>query len=292
MRSRFESLGVSWPRGGLGKPRSLDHAVRAGKACLAGSSYKTHDVAALINAGVYRDRHYAEPAFACYIQEKLDINVEFQGRQTFSFDLLNGGCGLLNAVQTVSTLIQAGTVQVGMAIASEVNADRKPDPSWDLQPSGAALLLDVSPYRDRGFGAFVSRIDDTHHDDYRSAVLLDRKRGHLVLRKQPGIEDAYLSLAGEVLDALLTEEGLSRDQLHLVLPSQISADFLTRLPAALDLPTDKIENLSAELGDTLTTSWALALERARSRGDLVEGRTVALLAVGSGLTATGALYHC
>lgn len=288
MRVRLESLGVSWPRRG----GSLKHAVRAGKACLEGSHHAPHDVEVLINAGVYRDRHYAEPAFACFIQDKLGINVEFQGRQTLSFDLQCGGCGLLSAVHVAATMIQAGTVRVGMAIASEANADRRPDPSWGIQPSGAALLLDVSPEVARGFGAFAFRTDDVELDRYRSSVILDRKHGRLVLRKDEGLEPIWLRQAAEVLEALLEEEGLSRDDVDLVVPAQVSPSFVAALPEALDLPADRVENLTGEVGDTLTTSWALALHRVGERGALAQGRRIAVLAFGSGMTAGGAIYRC
>ena len=288
MRVRLESLGVSWPRRG----GSLKHAVRAGKACLEGSHHAARDVGLLINAGVYRDKHYAEPAFACFIQHKLDINVEFQGRQTLSFDLQCGGCGLLSAVHVTATMIQAGSARVGMAIASETNSDRRPDPSWTIQPSGAALLLDVSPQVESGFGAFAFRTDDAELDRYRSSVVLDRKHGRLVLRKGEGLEPIWLRQAREVFEALLDAEGLTADEIDLVVPAQLSPSFVAALPGALGLTTDRVLDLTAELGDTLTTSWALALHRARERGAFVAGRRIAILAFGSGMTAGGTIYHC
>jgi 3-oxoacyl-[acyl-carrier-protein] synthase III len=288
MRVRMESLGVSWPRRG----GSLKHAVRAGRACLEGSCHAPHDVGVLINAGVYRDKHYAEPAFACFIQDKLGINVEFQGRQTLSFDLQNGGCGLLSAVHVTATMIQAGSARVGMAIASETNADRRPDPSWQIQPSGAALLLDLSPDTGRGFGAFAFRTDDAELERYRSSVILDRKHGRLVLRKGEGLEQIWLRQAREVFEALLDAEGLTREEIDLVIPAQISPAFVAALPETLGVPADRVEDRTAELADTLTTSWALTLSRAQERGALEPGRRVAILAFGSGMTAGGAVYHC
>jgi 3-oxoacyl-[acyl-carrier-protein] synthase III len=285
---RLESLGISAPR----KRRSLAHAVRAGKDCLAGSAYHPHDVAVLINAGVYRDEHYAEPAFACFIQDKLGINVEFQGRQTLSFDLLNGGCGLLSATAAVVNLIRAGTFCVGMAIASEANSDRRPDPSWDVEPSGAALLLDVSPRSDAGFGEFVFVADDAQLDRYTSSVVLDRKNGRLVLRKDEGLEQEWLRLASEAFDELLHREGLDRDAIDRVVPAQLSPAFVGALPEALGMPADRVEDRSDVLGHTLTTSWALALHGARERGAMAAGQRVVVLAFGSGLTAGAALYRC
>ncbi len=96
-RCRIESLGVSLPRRRLRRWGSVRHAVEAGRRCLAASHYRPGDVEVLVNTGVYRDRHTCEPAMACYIQHRLGINVEFQGRRTASFDLLDGGVGMLSA---------------------------------------------------------------------------------------------------------------------------------------------------------------------------------------------------
>ena len=87
---------------------SVHHAVEAGRRCLDESQYRPADVGVLINAGVHRDGHICEPAIAAYIQHRLGINVEFQGRRTLSFDLLNGGCGMLNAAQVAIALLQGG----------------------------------------------------------------------------------------------------------------------------------------------------------------------------------------
>lgn len=291
MRARIESLGVSFPRREWGRASSLDHAVRAGRGALEGSHYNPADVEVMINAGVYRDRHYAEPAFACFIQEQLGINVEFQGRQTLSFDLQNGGCGLLSACHALTAMMQAGMIRVGLAIASEANADRRPDPSWCYQPSGAAVLLDISPHAGRGFGAFAFETLDAHHDKYNAAVRLDRKHGVLVLRRDPGLEQVYLDGARGILQQALEREGLQLGDVDLVVPAQLSPGFAQRLPAALGIAADRVLDLSAELGDTLTTSWALGLHRARAQGRLQDGQVAAVLAFGSGVTLGAAIYR-
>jgi len=291
LRARIESIGVSPPGNGLHRGGSLAHATRAGKACLEASCYAPHDVEVLINAGVHRDRHYAEPAFACFIQKEIGVNVEFQGRQTLAFDLLNGGCGLLNAMHVLATMLQTGAHRIGMAIASEINTDRKPEPSAAIIPSGAAALIDVSPYATRGFGRFVFETFDQHSELYGSHVSLAQKHGRLFMRKQEALETIYLELVPQVWRRLLGEEGLAPKAIDLVIPSQISAGFLQRLPDVLGLPRERVLDLSAELGDTLSTSVLLALEQARRSGRIDTGARVVLLTVGSGITVGAATYQ-
>ena len=285
MRIRLESFGVSLPR--RGNPRrwtSLKHATVAGDRCMADSRYRREDVEVLINAGLYRDKHYAEPAFAVYIQDALGINVEFRGRQTLSFDLQNGGTGLLSALHVLHTMMQSGEIRCGMAVASEVNADKKPLPEAQIIPSGAAILLDISPDSQQGFGAFVFQTHDDKQDLYAGKVSLAHKGGQLIIEKDPALEQSYLDLAPGLWNELLAADGRKAGDFDLVLASQISTSFIAALAERLGVSQDKIVDVSTKYGDTLTTSPFLALHEARARGLLKPGTRVAFLTFGSGIS--------
>ena len=290
LSSRIESIGISYPRNGLPRSGSLRHATRAGRECFKTSNYIPADVEVMINAGVNRDRHYAEPAFACYIQKKLDINIEFQQRQTLSFDLQNGGCGMLSALHVLTTMMQSGAIRVGMAIASETNADRSPDPSYTVNESGAAILLDIAPVAAQGFGPFVFRTFEEYSDLYSSVVSLVQKNGRLLVRKKEELEDTYLSLLPVVLEELLDRDQTRKDEIDFLFPSQISPEFIARLSKTLDFPDEKIVNVFDRFGDTLTTSPILALQHAKEQGLIEPDQKVALLTVGSGITIGAAIY--
>jgi len=292
-RCRIESLGVSLPRRTLfWRKGALSHAVTAGRGCFAASRHAPSDVQVLVNTGVHRDQHVCEPAIAAYIQHRLRINVEFQGPRTLSFDLLNGGVGMLNGMQVVSSLVEAGGIDAGMVVSSEANSDRRPDPSWAYPASGAAVLLDRSPEPDVGFGHFAFQTDERHAELFVSTVSLAVKHGRLLLRRrQAELEDAYLAAAAGAVEELLAKGALRREELDLVVPAQISADFLARLPAAIGLPAERILDLSATLPDTHSTSVVLSLHRAVASGRLGPGKTALLLAFGSGVTVGAATYR-
>ncbi|MBI5546483.1 MAG: hypothetical protein HY901_21590 [Deltaproteobacteria bacterium] len=290
-RCRIESLGVSPPRRGLFKWGSVKHAVEAGKRCLKASKYLPADVQVLINTGVHRDEHTCEPAIAAYVQRGLGINVEFQGRRTLAFDLLNGGCGMLNAAHVVCALLEAGDAQVGMVVSSEANSDRKPDPAYPYPPSGAAALLDVSPVRSVGFGAFAFHTREEHADLYTSVVSLAVKRGKILLKRKAELEDAWLTYARAAVDEVLQKDGLSRSEVDFVVPAQISPQFLQKLPERLGLPREKIADYSKDLADTLSTSTFLSLRRLMDSGEATSGKRALLLAFGSGITVAAASYR-
>jgi 3-oxoacyl-[acyl-carrier-protein] synthase-3 len=289
-RVRIESLGVSLPSRWPIRRGSIAHAVAAGRRCLGASRLRAADVGVLVNAGVCRDRHVAEPAIAAYIQHRLGVNVEFQGRPTLSFDLLNGGCGMLNACQVAAAMLQTGQVEAGMVVAGEANSDRRPDPRSAVARSGAALLLDLSPRASAGFGSFAFR---THEEDaglFETVVSLSVPRGRLLIRRAPGLEEAWLGHAGEAVDAAVAAAGLTREAIDLVVPSQVSGSFLSRLPAAIGVPAANVVDLTASLPDTGSTSVFVAWHRLLAERPVAPGTRVLFLAFGSGLTVGAATY--
>jgi 3-oxoacyl-[acyl-carrier-protein] synthase-3 len=289
-RVRIESTGASLPAWWRWRKGSVAHAVTAGRRCLAASRLRPADVGVLVSAGVYRDGHVAEPAIAAYIQHRLGINVEFQGRATLSFDLLNGGCGMLNAVQVAGALLQSGQAAAAMVVAGEANSDVRPDPASAVARSGAALALELSPRGGAGFGSFVFQTYDEDAELFSAVVSLAVPRGRLLVRRESRLEEAWLGHASAAVDEVLEREGLTREQVDLVVPAQISADFLSRLPAAIGIPAAKVADFTASLPDTGSTSVFLAWHRLRSERRLAAGTRVLFLTVGSGLTLGTATY--
>ena len=290
-RCRIESLAVSPPRGGLFRWGSVKHAVVAGRRCLRKTRYHPEDVRVLVNAGIHRDRHICEPAIAAYIQHGLGINVEFQGRRTLAFDLLNGACGMLNAAHVVAALLQAGDAQVGMVVSSEANGDADPDPAYTWPASGAAAILDVSPRSGVGFGAFAFETREEHAGLFSSVVSLAAAHGRILVRRSAELEEAWLEHAGAAVETVLAADRLTRAEIDVVVPAQISKHFLARLPERIGLPREKVVDLTAKLPDTHSTSTFLALHELVASGKATIGTRALLLSFGSGITVGAASYR-
>lgn len=290
---RIESVGVVWPKASMVRHSSVAYAVRAAKRCLKNSHHRRSDIGAFINVGTYRDGHYAEPAIATFMQKKLGINIEFQGKQTLSFDLQNGGVGFLNALSVLNQMLVAGHVHAGMVIASEGNSDRRPDPAYTYPRSGAAMIVDLSPLKESGFGAFHFSQFPEGYDLYESVVSLDRPHGHLHMRvDRPKLEALYLKKAGLFFRELLAKENLLPNDIQLVIPAQLSPSFVGQLSSALEIDKDRVFDVTHQLSDTLTTSLPLAWSAAQQTGQLTPGSKIALLSFGSGITLGGAVYYC
>lgn len=287
---RIASVGVSLPGRHPWRRGSLARAVEAGRDCLRRSRLRRGDVGVLAYAGVTRDFHLCEPAFAAYVQRRLGINAEFQGRPTFSFDLLNGGCGMLDAAQVVGTLLQQGEGRAGLVIAAEGNRDWLARGDRAGPDSGAALLLDLAPHPGVGFGSFAFRTHPEHAELCTTVVSLAEPRGRLRLQRAAGLEDRWLELAGEVVDEVLAEEGVDRDGIERVVAAPATSAFLARLADAIAVPRERIA-AAAPWPDTLSTSLFLAWQRSLAARPPAAGSTGLLLACGSGLTVAAATYR-
>jgi 3-oxoacyl-[acyl-carrier-protein] synthase-3 len=290
-RVGIAGIGASLPGFRFLRRGSVARAVEAGRRCLADAGRRPTEVGVLIHAGVTRDHHVCEPANAAYIQRRLGINVEFQGSRTLSFDVGNGGCGMLDAAHVICALLQEGTPRCGLGTASEGNADRRAKGVRPCPDSGAAVLLELSPRPATGFGGFAFQTRSEYADMVETVVSLGEARGRLRLRRDPGVEDRWLEMAGPVVDQALEKDGSSRGQIDRVIPAQVSAGFLSRLPRAMGLPAERMADFSGELPDTLSTSLFLALQRELALRPPRPGQTALLLAFGSGLTAAAAVYH-
>ncbi len=290
-RVRIAGLGVSLPGFRLRRRGSVARAVEAGRRCLAAAGRRPGEVAVLIHAGVTRDRHVCEPANAAYIQRRLGINVEFQGMPTLSFDLVNGGCGMLDAAHVLCSLLQEGTRRAGMVTASEGNADWRAKGGRPCPDSGAAVLLELSPLPGTGFGSFAFLTRSAHADMVETVVSLAEARGRLRTRRAPGLEDRWLEMAGPAVADVLKRDGLSREQIDRVIPAQVSAGFLARLPEAIGVAAGRVADFSPDLPDTLSTSVFLALQRELGLRPARPRQTFLLLAFGSGLTVAAATYR-
>ena len=269
---------------------SVSKQAAEGREALKQSSYAPRDVELFINAGVHRDEHYAEPAFACFIQEKLGINVEFQARQTASFDLINGACGVLSALDVADCLIQAGQIEVAMVVASESNTDRKPVPEYVAPRSGAAILVDASPEARVGFGGFAFQSFPEHAGLLETFVDLSVRRGQLHVRRDERFEVVAREVAGPVVAGLLEREGVKAGDIDLVLPSQLSPEFVGSLGKTLGMAQERVIDLTDRFADPHSPAPLLALDEAMRQGRTKPGTKALFVTVGSGLTVGAALY--
>lgn len=304
MGAVIDAVAVSAPRRWRGNG-SVALASRAARECLRLAGCDANQLDLLVNTGVYRDENICEPAMAPFIQRRVGANPKLPplgARSTFSFDLVNGGCGFLSAVQAVDGFLRSGRIERGLVVTSDVNPLPQASEGMSFAPAGAALLLS-SGAADAGFTAFHFESFSKHAHLFGTRgwwTLDERKRRRLRLRRGPShalfmrederhAAEAAAS-ARQALAGFLGEAGLRPGDLDLVLPSQFPAGFPAAFAEAAGIDASRVVDATAELGPVHTAGVAVALHAARLQGRFARARRVLFVAVGAGISVQLALY--
>jgi 3-oxoacyl-[acyl-carrier-protein] synthase-3 len=303
MGTRIEAASALMSHG-LRKPTARRLADAAARTCLAHAGREPGEVDMLINAGIYREDNMGEPALAALIQEDIGANLgqpPIGGRGTFSFDLLNGTCGVITAIQIESGLLDSGVIRLGAIVASDVDPDHHDPRAALLRPTAGAMLLG----RDEklaGFTDFHTETFPEYADLFSSGLVWQERLGHRVPRQaagqhemvidgKPGYAARLADCAEEASRRFLHRLGLDWDEIDLVVPAPSAPDFLDALVTGLGVPGDRVAYMTEDLEGAYTTGSIAALHAAIKSGRLGEARTILMVAAGAGITVALALYR-
>ncbi len=295
-----------WAQVGNGrrKPTARRLADAAARRCCALAGCAPSDIDMLINVGMYREDNMGEPALAALIQEDIGANLRQPptgGTGTFSFDLLNGACGAITAIQVESGLLKSGVIRLGAIVSSDVQPNLGKSPGMSLRPSGGAILL---KWREdfAGFTDFGAETFPEYQDLFTSGLVWQERHGirvprqvsgqnGMVVTMEPGYQARLADCAEEATQRFLRRLGLGVADIDLFVPAPSDPDFLDPWRARLGIPGDRIAYTPEDLDGTYTTGPIAALQAAVRSGRLDEARNTLLLAAGPGITVALALYR-
>jgi 3-oxoacyl-[acyl-carrier-protein] synthase-3 len=276
----------------------------AARTCFSRAGCKPSDVDMLINVGIYREDSMGEPALAALIQEDIGANLGHPptgGSGSFSFDLLNGACGVITALQIESGLLQSGVIRLGAVVSSDVQPELENPGAHFLQPAGGALLL---RWDDRlaGFTAFYTQTFPEYEDLFTSGLVWQERRGiraprqgsghhRMAVSVKPGYQARLVDCAEEATRRFLRRAGLGVEDIDLLVPAPSRAGFIDPLRTRLGIPGDRVAYTPEDLEGSYTTGPIAALQAAIKSGRLGEAQNVLLLAAGAGITVALALYR-
>lgn len=278
-------------------------AVRAARGALTAAGRDPGEIDLLINTGVYRDENICEPAMAPFVQRGIGANPgtpRLGALSTFSFDLVNGGCGFLIACQVIDGFIRSGSVRRGMVVASDIDPAPRVSEGYPFLPVGGALLLG-SGEADAGFASFQfdsfpqhARLFEcelaySHQNGRRS--LLPRPRHGLVFRQDEAYLDHCAQSAASALERFLADSNLGREAIDLLICSQHPVGLPAALAARTGIPNERVPDATSQGAGIHTAAIPLALEQAVATGRWAAARNVLFVAVGAGISVALALYH-
>jgi 3-oxoacyl-[acyl-carrier-protein] synthase III len=289
---------------GLRRPAARRLADTAARACLARAGREASDVDLLINTGVYREDSLGEPALAALVQEDIGANrgqppVGVHG--TFSFDLANGTCGVISAIQLQAGFLRSRVIRLGLIVTSDADPNPQESGSAHVRPTGGAMLL--------GWDDSIAGFTDFHFETFPeyenllvSGLTWRPRRGlrvplgaagqnQMAIREEPGYQARCADCAQEATRRFLGRLGMGIDDIDLLVPAPAAPAFLDRLRVGLGVPGDRVAFTGEDMAGAYTAGPLAALETAMKSGRLVEARNTLVLAAGAGITVALALYR-
>ncbi|RZU54218.1 3-oxoacyl-[acyl-carrier-protein] synthase-3 [Krasilnikovia cinnamomea] len=274
---------------------SIARASAAATACLNRAGVHPDQVDVLINVGVYRDENMAEPAMSALIQKNVGTNLDYlrSGSPAFSFDLMNGACGLLNAVQVAGAFL-AGDAEYALVVSGDTHPSGRPDPDFGYAHVGAAMLLSRSADAGTGFGpvSTVTAPDDA--PGVRGYADLGAVGTHgremIWVRRDPDYARRLVELAAAEASRYAAEQGLDLSRTLLV-ASQPTPSFAAELAQRLGVPADAVVTVHGVDGDPHTSALTLAYHQAVEAGQADAYPEALFVAAGAGLSVACSVYH-
>ncbi|HYB35848.1 MAG TPA: 3-oxoacyl-[acyl-carrier-protein] synthase III C-terminal domain-containing protein [Mycobacterium sp.] len=268
---------------------ALRLAVTAAKRCLRRAGRDPDDVDLLVNAGVYRDRNLGEPALAALIQKDIGANVEdphADAHGTFSFDIANGTCGVLTALQVVDGFLRSHTINCALVVTSDADPGHGMSEHFPFSPVGAALLCGWAGDGD-GLGPFHWANCPDDGENFRAAVGLGDARNVLRFSGSVTKEQQFAAAGAEAARGCLARSSLRLGDVDAIVAAPALRDYQAALANQLGVPVERISVAADER--IHTASLIAALDRIA--GQLPAGARVLLIAAGAGITAGAALYR-
>lgn len=273
-------------------------ADAAARLALDRAGLAAPEIDLLVNAGLYHDRVLGEPALAALIQEDIGANPEdphLGGHGTFSFDVADGACGMLTAIQIADGFLRAGTIRHALVVASDADPGHRIAPGFPFDPAGAAL---VCSWREGPGGIAGFHFADPAPDGdgaafdggLRATVAFDDRRNRLTVEQEPDFDTRAARWAARAASGLLDELGQRAADVDLVIANPMTDAFLANLATGLGVPPDRVSRALPR--SVHTAGLGFALDAAGSGpGPVLAGRTALLVSAGSGPTVGAALLR-
>jgi 3-oxoacyl-[acyl-carrier-protein] synthase-3 len=291
-----------------------DLGVEAARAALADAGIEPSDVDYVIFATMTPDYYFPGPA--PLLQHKLGL------RTIPCLDIRQQCAGFIYALQVADAVIRSGQAEHVLVVGGEVHSSLMPfDDSWDVLlgrddgPLPAEVFERNTTTRDRtvlfgdGAGAMVLSAGD---GDGRGVIdfVIHTSGDHFQRLWTPAGGSAYRPYVSaamiadgdvvpivqgrrvyalavthmpEVTHEVLARNGLSVDDLDLLIMHQANLRINEGVQKRLGLPDDKVFNNIQKYGNTTAGTIPIAFAEARSQGRAREGHLVCFLGLGSGL---------
>jgi 3-oxoacyl-[acyl-carrier-protein] synthase-3 len=270
-----------------------DLAVQAGEACLRHGNCGANELDGIIVATITGDLRM--PAVANVVQHRLGA------ARAWGYDLLNACNGFLAALATATAFIEAGRARrilvIGVDVMSRIVDYRDRNTCILFGDGAGAMLVEAAPGlpgpSHLGVAGFRMHSDGGGGHDLclpgsGTQPLTDAQTPFVAQNGRIVFSHAVRRMA-EVAEACLHDQGLSGEDVDLVVPHQANLRIIEATAERLKVPMERVVVNIGSVGNTTAGTLPLALADAQADGRLRPGSRVLLCAFGGGF-AWGACY--
>lgn len=191
---------------------SITLATLASEECIAKADVNKSDIALLFNVGINRDDNMVEPSMASLIQKELGMNTDYIKdaikKTTASFDVMNGACGAINAVQVAEAFFATSDARFALIVSSEAHPSSKRVSEFPYETMGSAVLLERGCDAAKGFLNPQFRMSQNTHVGSETYTKLYQKDSRVSLNIETHPEYQYM------LNEFLAESALEYVKKH------------------------------------------------------------------------------
>ena len=270
------------------KESTTDLGTTAARRALEMADLSPDQLDTIIVATVTADHLF--PSAGCMVQKELEAN------NAAAFDLSAGCSGFVYALDQANNSIRLGQSKNVLVIGAErlssvVNwKDRGTcvllgDGAGAVVLQGKDVAGGILSTHIKSDGSFWDLLHSMEGNDYLPEMLCDTEIKPFVLRMEGNrlFKQAVGSMAN-IAEQALAQNGLTREDVDLVVPHQANLRILQAVADKLDMPMEKFFTNLHKYGNTSSGSIPLALDEAYRKGRISKGDNVLLVSFGAGLT--------
>jgi 3-oxoacyl-[acyl-carrier-protein] synthase-3 len=273
-----------------------DLALEAAKAALAQRGIAPTEVEAIILCTVTPDMMF--PSTACLVQDRLGA------KGAWGFDLIAACCSFLYGLNTATNLVRSGAHKKVLVIGADCMSriiDYTDRATCVLFGDGAgAMLVEPSEDESLGFIDFMGEVDGSGGQFLYmpaggsrrpASIETVEKRMHYVHQEGQQVFKYAVRRMYEVCRDLLAKNGVSPNDVAVMIPHQANRRIITATAERLGIPCEKVIINIDTYGNTTSGTLPLATRDAVEQGKLKKGDLVLFAAVGAGYTVGASLWR-
>jgi 3-oxoacyl-[acyl-carrier-protein] synthase-3 len=274
-----------------------DLATCAAKVTLARVGVSPEDVDAIIVCTVTPDMLF--PSTVCLVQKNIGAT------RAWGFDLLAACSGFLYGLTTGASFVGSGLHKRVLVIGADtmsriMNYQDRSTCILFGDGAGAFLLEPAENGSNEGFVDFMGEVDGSGAPFLNmpaggsrrpASIETVQNKMHYVHQEGQQVFKYAVTKMGEYCSALLERNGLTGDDVTLLIPHQANKRIITATADRLKLPVEKVVINIAAYGNTTAGTIPLATADAIAQGRLKKGDLVLYAAVGAGYTVGASLWR-